>query len=302
MLKQFLIPLIESRLHALWVLCFREKNVAFNPINVSLLGTTMKSIPWIVSLLVLAPTLWAAEMGLYELSADFHPAKPFRDKIEQAILESRSNDNNSYYLRLGHSGPFSLKKDRIGLVVGDKVIHFFSDRADSPEGEHWLSAIIEDTNLVSQIVQYFKPVVRERRHPGHRMLVTFMPDKDSLVSGEPVTAKLRITNIGDSSFTFMHGGRQRGARDNQFAFSAELAGKMLPDIGDPTHYGGLGGGVTLKPGEHHEIAVDLTKWFAFTQAGTYSLRGSYYMRFMDEHSSVIWEDFACAEFVVRIKN
>jgi hypothetical protein len=135
--------------------------------------------------------------------------------------------------------------------------------------------------------------------------VTFIPEKEEFLLGEPVTAKLRITNVGDADFTFNIGGRQRGARDNQFAFSAELVGdKMLPDIGDPRHFGGLGASVTLKPGESHEIHVDLTKWFAFKESEIYMLRGSYYMQFIDPAlpDFVIWEDFACSEFEVRIKS
>jgi hypothetical protein len=136
------------------------------------------------------------------------------------------------------------------------------------------------------------------------MLVMFIPEKEEFALGEPVTAKLRITNVGDADFTFERGGRQRGARDNQFAFSAELAGKMLPDTGDPINYGGLGGSVTLRRGEKWEMSVNLTKWFTFTEAGTYMVRGSYYMEFPDLSSEdlyVIWDDFACAEFTIKIK-
>ena len=261
----------------------------------------MKAAPWILSLLVMVPTLRAADTGLYELSEDFRPKKPLQDRIERATLESRSNDNKSYYLRLYRSGSFSQKKDRIGLVVGDKVIRFFAN-SPGPGGDYCLSAIVDDADLIPQIVQHFKPKVQQRRHPGYRMLVTFTPDREPFALGEPVTAKLRITNVGDTNFTFNVGGRQRGARDNQFAFAAELAGgKMLPDIGDPKHFGGLGGSVTLKPGEGHEIGVDLSKWFAFTQGGTYVVRGSYYMEFIDQDYRAIWEDFACAEFVLKIK-
>lgn len=145
----------------------------------------------------------------------------------------------------------------------------------------------------------------ERRHPGHQMKTEYLPAKPEFKIGEPVSIVLRITNMGDSAFKFMRGGRQRGARDNQFAFNAQLGRRMLPDIGDPVHFGGLGISVLLKPGEQVEIPVDLTKWFSFEEAGLCAMRGSYFMEFSDpnpgaEAHRTIWEDFACAEFAITI--
>ena len=142
------------------------------------------------------------------------------------------------------------------------------------------------------------------RHPGHKMQVTFSPVKEPFALGEPVTVVLKITNIGQSDFMFIRGGRQRGARDNQFGFTAQAGDRMLPDIGNPVHYGGLGSFVTVKPKETVEIPVDLKKWFAFDREGIFELRGTCFMKFCDpvtETSSVIWEDFACAEFVITIR-
>ena len=141
-----------------------------------------------------------------------------------------------------------------------------------------------------------------RRHPGHRMQVQFIADKESYPSGEPVVVTLQIKNIGDSPFMFMRGGRQRGHRDNQFAFSAQQGDSMLADIGNPTHFGGLGSFVSLAPNEAVHIPVDLTSWFNFTKTGRIFIRGSYYMQFVDaEGYSQIWEDFACAEFYITIE-
>jgi hypothetical protein len=75
-------------------------------------------------------------------------------------------------------------------------------------------------------------------------------------------------------------------------------------IGNPIHFGGLGAYVHLKPGQSVEIPVDLTKWFRFEKPGRIMLRGSYYMGFSDPSQagySFIWEDFACAEFSIQIK-
>jgi hypothetical protein len=143
----------------------------------------------------------------------------------------------------------------------------------------------------------------ERHHPGHQMKADFIPAKHEFKVGEPVEVVLRITNVGESPFKFMRGGRQRGARDNQFAFNAQFGKRMLPDVGDPVHFGGIGADVLLKPGENVDIPVDLTKWFSFEEDGRYIMRGSYYMEFADPAADAhepIWEDFACAEFTIAI--
>jgi hypothetical protein len=138
------------------------------------------------------------------------------------------------------------------------------------------------------------------------MLVQFVPEKMAFKAGEPVTAKLRLTNVGQTDFAFIEGGRQRGPRDNQFAFSAELVGsKMMPDTGDPTTRGGKGIPIKVKHAQSYEIVVDLAKWFTFNETGTYKIRGSYQMDFVDpritEWLDTIWEDFACAEFSIEIE-
>jgi hypothetical protein len=144
----------------------------------------------------------------------------------------------------------------------------------------------------------FRP---EKKHPNHKMEVSFIPKKKVFKVGETVEVTLVIKNIGENVFSFQRGGRQRGKRDNQFAFTAEM-GDVLPDIGSPFHRGGLASNVVLKPGEKIEIPVVLNNWFRFEREGLVFLRGSYYMEFQDpdDYTSFIWEDFACAEFTITI--
>ncbi len=79
---------------------------------------------------------------------------------------------------------------------------------------------------------------------------------------------------------------------------------MVPDSGNPVHFGGLGSTVKLKPSESHEIKVDLTKWFKFEPGSIYLVRGSYYMSFVDPGNTsfdTLWEDYACGEFTIETK-
>jgi hypothetical protein len=273
----------------------------------------VKNLYWLLALVVAAPQLMAANVGLYDISDRSHP-KPLRDQVERATISSSSNDDKHYVLALYALHSFSLPCDQVGLIVGSTTIRFDSQAVINGQRVD-MATSIDDPEVISQIAEYFHIKVQKRRHPGHRMLVEYIPDKEEFSVGEPVTVTLRITNIGDTEFAFMEGGRQRGPRDNQFAFSAELAeselvggervGKMVPDTGDPMNYGGQMSTVRLKPGQSHDIQVDLADWFKFKRGETYYVRGSYLMELIDpktRDSDTIWEDYACAEFTVKMKD
>jgi len=143
------------------------------------------------------------------------------------------------------------------------------------------------------------------RHPAHQMEVSYIPLKKVFMLGDPIKITLHIKNVGNNNFQFIKGGQQRGHRDNQFSFVAEVIGKnrMLPDIGNPTHNGGFETLVNLQPKEEFKVSVNLNRWFKFDEAGIYFLRGSYYMDLVDpdiKSYSSIWVDFATAEFTVDI--
>jgi len=79
---------------------------------------------------------------------------------------------------------------------------------------------------------------------------------------------------------------------------------MLPDVGNPIHFGGKAVPVILKPNESTTIPVDLTNWFHFSEPGIIYLRGSYLMRFGNPEAPFtppFWVDYACAEFSIRIR-
>jgi len=265
----------------------------------------MNPIYSLLALVVFVPQIVMAGPGLYDISDASHP-KLLQDQIGQVTISSQSNDNKHYYLSIHALHSFSLPCTQIELVVSNETIRFNSQGMDAQGHFTSMATTVDNPNVIPQIAQHFNAKVLKRRHPGDRMLVEFIPDTPEFTAGKPVTVKLRITNIGDHDFAFIQGGRQRGSRDNQFTFSAELIGdKMVPDTGDPRNFGGMGFSVKLKPGESHEIPVDLTKWFNFQRNATYNIRGSYYMEFVDPNNRdpyTIWEDYACAEFSIRIKS
>jgi hypothetical protein len=253
------------------------------------------------SLLILAgPAARAADTGLYDLLDPSHP-RPFLDPVGKTSIGSKSNDNQRYYLALRAATNFSLPCSQIGLIVGNNTIRFNS-QGNGPGGYTSMETTIDDPEVIPEIAKVFHADIKNRHHPGHRMLVQFVPDKKKFSPGQPVTVTFRITNIGNTDFTFWNGGRTRMAtRNNQFAFTAELWSKVVPDTGNPEHMGGISAPVTLTSGKDFEIkSVDLTRWFHFDKEGWYKIRGSYYMSFGLPGENE-WEDFACAEFTVIVE-
>lgn len=280
----------------------------------------MKAFLFSLSLFLVLPVQSAEEIRVeelfkfYELPGSSSPGKRFPATISRATLRFQSNQNDWFFLNLYRQEPFP--DNGFVLVVPNKVpltgeqkFPFSAGGSPSSDGEYHASLWWYGADNAEELIRLFNPQVLRRRHPGHRMMTTFLPAKNEFEAGEPVLVTLRITNVGDAEFAFEQGGKQRGSRDNQFAFSAEdrLRHHMLPDIGSPTHMGGLVGSIKIPPGESHELEVDLTRWFAFQKGGFYRIRGSYSMPITekvakDPFAFCVWEDFACAEFGIKMKD
>jgi hypothetical protein len=137
------------------------------------------------------------------------------------------------------------------------------------------------------------------------LAVDWSPLKEQFKLGEPVTLELAIKNVGNSPVYFMDGGQNRGARNNQFGFTAFSGGGFgtaVPDTGDPMHFGGMASLRTLKPGDIFRKQVDITKWFQFETADSYRITGMYELEFYDRDfdSRVIWEDIVTGRCTVRM--
>jgi hypothetical protein len=227
---------------------------------------------------------------------------PISDAVDRATLVSRQNDNSVFQLTLHCAKPYSHDYGKLGLLIGRATVRFSAGGYNSPT-DHTIDGYVRDRELAEKVAAHFKIKPTYRTHPGYRLTARFIPTKTAFSPDEPVTASLRIGNVDTKPFVFMRGGRQRGPRDNQFAFSCEHDLSMAPDIGDPTSMGGPAWHVTIPPGQFHEIPVDLRKWFAFDKPGAYGLRGSYYLEIANSagEGKTVWEDFVADEFLVTIK-
>jgi hypothetical protein len=224
-------------------------------------------------------------------------------QILNAQMYSQNNERTKFYLTLTIPYDPSLGPSSYILFV-DGTAYRQVGSGSSREETSSLSFDVSGGDRAQQVANYVGISVPYRRHPGHQFQVSFIPAKQEFDTGEEVIVTLRITNVGTNAVSFMQGGRNRAARDNQYIFSARYQGKQVEDIGTSYHFGGISVRRVLEPREVFEAKVSLNKWFLFKEAGMYEIHGSYYLAFQDpadDRWKTIWEDYASADFIVRIK-
>lgn len=232
-------------------------------------------------------------------------------------LRSERNDNESYRLTL--TIPYqSLEPRPDFLVVAGTAYH---GRSSTNGTISLLDFHIDSEDRAKEVAQYIDVPVTYFHHPGHRLRVSIEPTEESWLPGADVTATLRIVNVGSEPVAFLRGGRDYVAagikgRDNQFNFSAYLAGNPVPDIGSNTFIGGFAQKTILQPDANVRVLVHLNKWFDFKDAGIYAIHCSFYVAFTELDAGpfdaywigknelphgAIWTDYVGADFVVEIK-
>lgn len=222
------------------------------------------------------------------------------DKIDHAVLQSRSNDNQQFYLSLEKKEAFSQDYSNIVLCAGGHCLSFNSGGSG---GMFTIGAQLNSAETAEAVAKFLGIEIRKRKHPGHLFSVRYVLSKESFSQDEAIPATLEITNLGTSPAVFMPGGKNRGERDNQFGFTAYDGVTAVPDTGSPVHFGGLSSKTTIQPGETWKKDLDLRKWFTFKKPGVYEVTGTYEMNFVEPDSTdwfTIWQDYATAAFYVRI--
>lgn len=266
----------------------------------------------------LLSTSLAAELepGIYALTDDADGVKVARadtegtvslgplvaDQFGEAVLQSYSNSNDLFHLRLNGAGPFREDAHKRRLAIyAEGVCVVVGGNSEPEQGRMDVSANVAGEANAAKLAAALGAKVRKRSHPGHKWRVSWSPIKLSFAPGEPVMVRLKITNVGEKSFRFFEGGQQRGPRDNQFGFIAFNFLTPVPDTGDPTNFGGIAAFRTVEPGQTFEKEVDLRGWFKFEPGGSYSITGLYQVELLGaDDSSTQWEDFAVGTCTVKI--
>lgn len=234
--------------------------------------------------------------------------KRLTDNFGTAAIRSVSNDNTRFVMDLRGAGPFA--KDAAtgskAAIIAGKCLMIYSNSDPEANGTMNLGTVLHGDEAMRAVAKVLNVEPKLRKHPGHKFLVTWAPDKPSHQVGEPVGVTVKIKNVGDVPVSFMNGGRQRGPRDNQFRFTAYRSGgegKAIPDTGDPVNFGGPGGYVDLEPGKEFTKAVVLDKWFKFTEPDTYQITGTFYLEMRDPNEAghwTAWEEYLTGVCRVRI--
>ena len=137
------------------------------------------------------------------------------------------------------------------------------------------ASFVLDRPTAERLAKVFKIPLNERTPLDAGLQATWtFPITASPLNTDPIMVKLRVTNAGKTTLGFAIGGRQRGARDNRFAFTITRGGTPVAVI-DAPDFGGIMFYTALKPGESHDLAVDLRSWAALDRAGLYAVEGAY---------------------------
>ncbi len=223
-------------------------------------------------------------------------------KIQKAELVSRDNANDAF--RLWLTVPYDARlESSYGTLIVDGMAYRQTGSGIFQKKTCSLEFPISGRDRAEQVAEYFAVQPYLREHPRHCLEVSFVPAKKAFAPGEEVRVALRIRNVGQTAVAFKKGGRNRAQRDNQYVFSARYQGRQVKDVGTSDHAGGLATRQVIKPGRVFEDQVNLAKWFSFDKPGVYEVLGSYYMEFFnpeDESWRTIWEDYATADFLVRV--
>ena len=224
-----------------------------------------------------------------------------------AKVTSVVNDNSRYRLDLTNAGPFSAEVQLPALAIClDGICLSVVSQSDlHPDRTVDLIAYVPGQELAERVAKSLGIKPRARQHPGHILVARWKPVKPWCQPGEPVVLRMEIENAGPKTVCFQDGGRQRGARNNQFAFIAHSRhghGPAVPDTGDPQHYGGLGGHRTLGPGETFKKEVDVTKWFKFDKPGSYKLTCLYQTELFERDVTfATWDEYVVGDCIVVIR-
>ena len=245
--------------------------------------------------------------GFYSTGND-----PVKLNVARASLVSQDNFNSSFHLWV-ETAFDEREAPALWLKVGKARLGCNSRGSQEGKSRSYGFTGV-DAALAEPVAALFGIEPQLREHPGHQLAVRFVPALLHAAAGgqaadpvfqvgDEIAAVLEIKNVGKTPFSFMDGGRNRGARNNQFSFNCRHNGKALIDSGDARHFGGLAAARTIQPGEVFTKQVELSKWFRLDQSGYYDLTGSYYFDVVSGDGSMrtIWTDHATGEFQFRIK-
>lgn len=200
-------------------------------------------------------------------------------KILRAFVFSINNDNTDFFVEL--IIPQTSDKEWPVLVDNGK---YYRARGKGSGGKVNSVSFLVDRAGAEEIALKLNVPCNLRKDFGHKLKFEFIPMKDDYKVGDSVYVKFKITNVGDISVWYNHGGsyRNTNGRCNYFDFEVYYSGLLLPDEGPEYDFGGLEAHPELKPGESDSLTECITKWSHFRKPGKYTIKCTYRMHLQSE--------------------
>ncbi len=155
-----------------------------------------------------------------------------------------------------------------------------------------------DRALADELAKIWSVPRRDRTPIGTGVVGHFRP-RAPLVVGAPMEIVLGVRNHGADAVGFLVGGRQRGPRDNRFAFVVQQNGKPLPVI-QAYDFGGLMSYRELKPGDALEVSADLASWVKIDSPGDCRVTCSYNTELVPAGTRPDWPDHGHEKWDLKV--
>jgi hypothetical protein len=184
-------------------------------------------------------------------------------------ITSTSNDNTQFVLW----AVFPKQPDKDVFLFADGE-YLMSDSYGHDDTGSQASFQLDRATAVRLAKLLGRPLNERAKLDGGLTATFVFPPRIAATSTAPITVRMRVKNAGTTTVGFVIGGRQRGARDNRFSFAISRDGKPLA-IKDAPDFGGIMYYKALKPGDEHELTVDLRSWADVTLPGHYQIDATY---------------------------
>lgn len=206
---------------------------------------------------------------------------------DRATLYSERNDNSAYVLDVRRRVP-SRRACEGGLLSLDGRLVVTSSYSVE---DHACGLFFRIDRAMADLAATRLHLRRQDRSPvGESMVGAFHSDREHYASrGDDVVIVLTLANpAGAPLVRWQRGGRQRGARDNQWSFRITRDGQTVTPI-DAPDFGGPTGFLDLGPGGQTEIRTSLAPWGDVTVPGRYVVECSFETVLMPEGAQP-WTD------------